>query len=181
MWVGTNQESGLCFFSGSIPFLNYLNAAFEEPKLENWPHWGQHDWGKQELDEASRRHQRHEERALRCSIDLHHGGQGLNIQLANRLIVFDYVFNPQLESQAIARSYRIGQGLNLDTSWTKTLKERYQWYSFNKRNGEQKAGYMCVPVAFDYRGIIMKTIKSLATLFSLPAFLLSSCNLGLSH
>ncbi|KAH7038214.1 P-loop containing nucleoside triphosphate hydrolase protein [Microdochium trichocladiopsis] len=37
------------------------------------------------------------------------GGLGLNITGANRVIIFDFKFNPQEEQQAIGRSYRIGQ------------------------------------------------------------------------
>lgn len=37
------------------------------------------------------------------------GGLGLNITGANRVIIFDFKFNPQAEQQAIGRSYRIGQ------------------------------------------------------------------------
>ena len=37
------------------------------------------------------------------------GGQGLNIQSANRVIIFDFGFNPSWEEQAIGRAYRFGQ------------------------------------------------------------------------
>jgi transcriptional regulator ATRX len=37
------------------------------------------------------------------------GGLGLNIQQANRVIIFDYSFNPTWEEQAIGRAYRLGQ------------------------------------------------------------------------
>lgn len=37
------------------------------------------------------------------------GGQGLNIQGANRVVIFDRLWNPQHEQQAIARAFRIGQ------------------------------------------------------------------------
>ena len=36
-------------------------------------------------------------------------GVGLNLQGANRVIIMDFLFNPQVEEQAIGRSYRIGQ------------------------------------------------------------------------
>jgi SNF2 family DNA or RNA helicase len=37
------------------------------------------------------------------------GGLGLNIQGANRVVIFDFTFNPTWEKQAIGRAYRIGQ------------------------------------------------------------------------
>ena len=37
------------------------------------------------------------------------GGLGLNIPGANRVVIFDFDWNPILEEQAIGRSYRIGQ------------------------------------------------------------------------
>ncbi|KAK3069069.1 hypothetical protein LTS18_000433, partial [Coniosporium uncinatum] len=37
------------------------------------------------------------------------GGQGFNLPGANRVIIFDFQFNPAWEEQAIGRAYRIGQ------------------------------------------------------------------------
>lgn len=37
------------------------------------------------------------------------GGQGLNMQEANRVVIFDFGFNPAWEEQAIGRAYRLGQ------------------------------------------------------------------------
>ncbi|KAK5241320.1 hypothetical protein LTR16_009505, partial [Cryomyces antarcticus] len=37
------------------------------------------------------------------------GGLGLNIPGANRVVIFDFGFNPTWEEQAIGRAYRIGQ------------------------------------------------------------------------
>ena len=37
------------------------------------------------------------------------GGQGLNIQGANRIVIFDFLFNPIWEQQAVGRAYRFGQ------------------------------------------------------------------------
>ncbi|PNS15360.1 Protein CHROMATIN REMODELING 20 [Sphaceloma murrayae] len=37
------------------------------------------------------------------------GGQGLNIQNANRVIIVDFSYNPTWEEQAVGRAYRLGQ------------------------------------------------------------------------
>ncbi|KAJ5958322.1 SNF2-related protein [Penicillium vulpinum] len=37
------------------------------------------------------------------------GGIGLNIHAANRVVIFDFMFNPTFEEQAVGRAYRIGQ------------------------------------------------------------------------
>lgn len=37
------------------------------------------------------------------------GGYGLNIQGANRVVIFDFKFNPVHDQQAVGRAYRIGQ------------------------------------------------------------------------
>ena len=37
------------------------------------------------------------------------GGQGLNLQVADTVIIFDSDFNPQMDEQAKDRAHRIGQ------------------------------------------------------------------------
>jgi SNF2 family DNA or RNA helicase len=37
------------------------------------------------------------------------GGVGINLQVADTVILYDSDWNPQMDSQAIARSHRIGQ------------------------------------------------------------------------
>ncbi|KAG9777740.1 Transcriptional regulator ATRX [Exophiala dermatitidis] len=42
-------------------------------------------------------------------ISMKAGGLGLNLQGANRVIIFDFSFNPSWEEQAIGRAFRLGQ------------------------------------------------------------------------
>ncbi|CAK7223456.1 hypothetical protein SEUCBS140593_005242 [Sporothrix eucalyptigena] len=45
------------------------------------------------------------------------GGVGLNIQGANRVVIFDFKWNPMHEQQAIGRAYRIGQTRKVFVYW----------------------------------------------------------------
>ncbi|EPE07286.1 snf2 family atp-dependent chromatin-remodeling factor snf21 [Ophiostoma piceae UAMH 11346] len=45
------------------------------------------------------------------------GGVGLNIQGANRVVIFDFRWNPMHEQQAIGRAFRIGQRKNVYVYW----------------------------------------------------------------
>ena len=42
-------------------------------------------------------------------ISVRAGGIGLNLQNANRVVMFDHTWNPLHEKQAIGRAYRMGQ------------------------------------------------------------------------
>lgn len=42
-------------------------------------------------------------------LSTHAGGHGLNLQVADTVIIFDSDWNPQMDKQAEARAHRIGQ------------------------------------------------------------------------
>jgi len=102
------EEAGdrVLVFSQSLWTLDFLEEMFTS-------------WGKNyfRLDGSTRIPDRTTQVALfnqgQCDIFListKAGGLGFNLPAANRVIIFDFSFNPQAEQQAIGRAYRIGQG-----------------------------------------------------------------------
>lgn len=98
-------DDKVLIFSQSIPSLDYLGELLKSfgikfvridgsmnPKLRN-EHLEEMQSGKRDLMLMSTKA----------------GGVGLNIQVANRVIILDSSFNPTHEAQAISRSYRLGQ------------------------------------------------------------------------
>ncbi|KAI4727667.1 hypothetical protein E4T49_04539 [Aureobasidium sp. EXF-10728] len=92
-------------FSQSIPSLNFLDRMLSSMGAR---------YGRIQGDVA----QDKRERVLKSMADgkldvllvsTRAGGLGLNIQQANRVIIFDFAFNPTWEEQAIGRAYRLGQ------------------------------------------------------------------------
>ncbi|VWU51282.1 Helicase conserved C-terminal domain containing protein, putative [Hepatocystis sp. ex Piliocolobus tephrosceles] len=49
-------------------------------------------------------------------ISLQSGAEGLNLQVANRIIIVDPWWNPAVEAQAIQRAYRIGQNKDVEVT-----------------------------------------------------------------
>lgn len=92
-------------FSANIPTLDCLRDLFERDKIS----FCRIDGG---VDMNKRTQMLSEFQAGRVDVMListRAGGQGLNMQEANRVIIFDFGFNPAWEEQAIGRSYRFGQ------------------------------------------------------------------------
>lgn len=92
-------------FTSSIPTMDYLEMLFTRQKRQH-----------QRLDGSTQVSKRQEAiKAFNSSdaeiylISTKAGGVGLNIQGANRVVIFDFKFNPVDEQQAIGRAYRIGQ------------------------------------------------------------------------
>ncbi len=92
-------------FSQSIPTLNYLTALFEKQNRKF-----------RRLDGSTQISKRQEMvksfntgGEMVYLISTNAGGVGLNIHGANRVIIFDFKWNPVQDQQAIGRAYRIGQ------------------------------------------------------------------------
>lgn len=94
-------------FSASIPSLDYLSDLLTRDNVR----FGRID-GSMKMAERTKlldRFKNEREKLDVLLISTRAGGQGLNIQSANRVIIFDFGFNPSWEEQAIGRAYRFGQ------------------------------------------------------------------------
>jgi transcriptional regulator ATRX len=92
-------------FTHSIPSLDYLEELFQDQGIS----YGRVD-GTMKMD--ARNDLLDDFNAHKFSVLLvstRAGGTGLNIQAANRVVIFDFNFNPAWEQQAVGRAYRFGQ------------------------------------------------------------------------
>ncbi|KAI5198721.1 hypothetical protein AUEXF2481DRAFT_38344 [Aureobasidium subglaciale EXF-2481] len=92
-------------FSQSIPSLNFLDKMLKSMGLR---------YGRIQGDMALDKREKVLKAMANGELDVllistRAGGLGLNIQQANRVIIFDFAFNPTWEEQAIGRAYRLGQ------------------------------------------------------------------------
>jgi SNF2 family DNA or RNA helicase len=92
-------------FSQSIPTLNYLEKIFRKRRRHFL-----------RLDGATPINRRqnmvkdfNQNQFDVFLISTNAGGLGLNIVGANRVVIFDFKYNPQNEQQAVGRAYRLGQ------------------------------------------------------------------------
>ncbi|OAA48142.1 SNF2-related protein [Beauveria brongniartii RCEF 3172] len=92
-------------FSQSIPTLDYLAKLFGGQKRRFCRLDGSTQIAKRQ-DMVKRFNKGSEEVYL---ISTNAGGVGLNIFGANRVVIFDFKYNPVSDQQAIGRAYRIGQ------------------------------------------------------------------------
>ena len=94
-------------FSAHLPSLNYLGDLLDRDKVS----FDRIDGSVKMADRMKLLDRFKDEREGLdvLLISTHAGGQGLNIQSANRVIIFDFGFNPSWEEQAIGRAYRFGQ------------------------------------------------------------------------
>ncbi|KAH0274803.1 hypothetical protein KCU91_g5025, partial [Aureobasidium melanogenum] len=105
MRLSIEADDKVLIFSQSIPSLNFLDHMLSSMGAR---------YGRIQGDIA----QDKREKVLKSMADgkldvllisTRAGGLGLNIQQANRVIIFDFAFNPTWEEQAIGRAYRLGQ------------------------------------------------------------------------
>lgn len=92
-------------FSSTIPTLDYLSEVFRTNKIR----FNRIDGS---VPNAKRTERLEEFQSGNLDVMLlstRASGQGLNIQAANRVVIFDFGFNPAWEEQAIGRAYRLGQ------------------------------------------------------------------------
>jgi transcriptional regulator ATRX len=92
-------------FSQSIPSLDFLDRMLSSVGAS---------YGRIQGDVAQDKRERVLKQMAKGKLDVllistRAGGLGLNIQQANRVIIFDFAFNPTWEEQAIGRAYRLGQ------------------------------------------------------------------------
>jgi hypothetical protein len=92
-------------FTHSIPTLDYLSELCRKQKRQFSRLDGKTPIKKRQ-DQIKRFNMNETEVYL---ISTKAGGVGLNIQGANKVVIFDFGWNPVHEQQAIGRSYRIGQ------------------------------------------------------------------------
>ncbi|KAJ5986458.1 hypothetical protein N7451_010823 [Penicillium sp. IBT 35674x] len=93
-------------FSQSIPTLNYLDQLFNKRGRNYKRIDGTTETSKRQGISTKFNEDPSMELLL---ISTRAGGLGLNIHGANRVVIFDFLFNPSWEDQAIGRAYRLGQ------------------------------------------------------------------------
>ncbi|KIX98199.1 uncharacterized protein Z520_06279 [Fonsecaea multimorphosa CBS 102226] len=92
-------------FSHSIPTLNYLGKM-----LKGMASFCRIDGDTKVSDrQAFTKEFNQKDNYQVFLISMRSGGLGLNLQGANRVIIFDFSFNPTWEQQAIGRAYRLNQ------------------------------------------------------------------------
>jgi len=97
----------ILLFSHSIPTLDYLESMLKDMgcgylRIDGSTRTDQRQLATKYFNEANDNH-------MVFLISTRAGGLGLNLQGANRVIIYDFGFNPSWEEQAIGRAYRLGQ------------------------------------------------------------------------
>lgn len=93
-------------FSHSIPTLNYLEYMLEKMGCT----YARIDGGTSMSSRQDLVKDFNKQKDVQAMlISTRAGGLGLNLQGANRVIIYDFNFNPTWEEQAVGRAYRLGQ------------------------------------------------------------------------
>lgn len=100
------QGEKILIFSHSIPTLNFLERMLEDMGVSHLRIDGS---TKVEARQNATRYFNETDHYMAFLISTRAGGLGLNLQGANRVIIYDFGFNPSWEEQAIGRAYRLGQ------------------------------------------------------------------------
>ncbi|KAJ5360655.1 SNF2-related protein [Penicillium concentricum] len=93
-------------FSSSIPTLNYLAQLMQRTQRKYYLLHG--TVATAERPEIIRKFNKDQSIHV-FLVSTKAGGIGLNIHAANRVVIFDFLFNPTCEEQAVGRAHRIGQ------------------------------------------------------------------------
>jgi superfamily II DNA or RNA helicase len=102
-----NAGDKLLIFSQSIPTLNYLQWLCENMEAP-WERLDGSTQMKSRQKTAKNFNSGSSEKSV-FLISTRAGGLGLNLFGANRVVIFDFDFNPTWEEQAVGRAYRFGQ------------------------------------------------------------------------
>ena len=94
-------------FSHTIPTLNYLEGMLKSIHCKTCRIDGTTKMSSRQ--EATKNFNKKDSQYQCFLISMKAGGLGLNLQGANRVIIYDFGFNPTWEDQAIGRAYRLGQ------------------------------------------------------------------------
>ncbi|KAA8647617.1 hypothetical protein EYZ11_003223 [Aspergillus tanneri] len=101
-----NAGDKLLIFSHSLPTLNYIEHILNRVNRKYCRLDGTTPIAGRQAATKRFNHDSWEQVYL---ISTRAGGLGLNIPGANRVVIFDFSFNPVWEEQAIGRAYRLGQ------------------------------------------------------------------------
>ncbi len=94
-------------FSHTLPTLNYLDTMLEAIGCKTCRIDGETKMSTRQ--DMTKGFNKKESKYQVFLISMKAGGLGLNLQGANRVIIYDFGFNPTWEEQAIGRAYRLGQ------------------------------------------------------------------------
>ncbi|KAF1346573.1 P-loop containing nucleoside triphosphate hydrolase protein [Delphinella strobiligena] len=99
------EQDKALIFSQSIPALDYLMDLLRPLKCKIGRIDGSFSQLKRDIILSDMKKGRYDVLIISTKA----GSLGINLQIANRVVVFDFGFNPSWETQAIARCYRLGQ------------------------------------------------------------------------